>query len=144
MGGVKFHLAFPSHDLELCRQFYIEGLGFTMGRHSQHAMIINCADNQLVAHRVDVLPSEQESIYPRHFGLIFDHLEDYQALIQRIKLHAMPFHIPPKLRFAGSRLEHHSFFLKDPSNNLLEFKHYRYPSAIFNESQDTRIGESFN
>lgn len=139
---VKFHLAFPSHDLSLSKAFYHEGLGFALGRESKHAMIINCANNQLVAHKVESPVDEQQGIYPRHFGLIFDVLDDYKRLIRRLEQHNIAFHIEPKVRFQDSRLEHHSFFIKDPSNNLLEFKYYRYNSAIFSETQESRIGEA--
>lgn len=140
--SAKFHLAFPTHDLSLCKTFYHDALGFPIGRESKHAMIINCANNQLVAHKVASPLEEQGSIYPRHFGLIFETMDDYTSLIKRIEQHRLDFHIAPMVRFQDTRLEHHSFFIKDPSNNLLEFKHYRYPSAIFCETQESRIGEA--
>ncbi len=54
----------------------------------------------------------------------------------------VPFEIAVKTRFANTRLEHQSFFLKDPSNNLLEFKYYTYGSAIFGEKEIGQVGES--
>ena len=45
----------------------------------------------------------------------------------------MKFYQQPRRRFAGTRIEHLTFFLEDPSQNLLEFKHYLYESAIFGE-----------
>jgi len=137
-----FHLAFPCHDFEAAKEFYQDKLGFEIGRQSSNAMIINCGDNQLVAHRCDKPLPIQATIYPRHFGLIFDSLEEYQSLVEKVKSLNIEFHCQPKIRFEGSQLEHHSFFLKDPSNNLLEFKYYRYPTAIFEEQDFKQVGES--
>jgi uncharacterized protein len=46
-----------------------------------------------------------------------------------------------KNRFVGSPLEHRTFFLEDPFYNLMEFKYYRYPEAIFGSSEHTQIGD---
>jgi len=54
----------------------------------------------------------------------------------------MLFHIEPKIRFPNSPLEHHSFFIKDPSNNLLEFKYYKHSLAIFGEQSFKSVGET--
>lgn len=139
---MKFHLAFPCHDFSLAKNFYQHQLGFGLGRESENALIINCGDNQLVAHRCEQELAQQQGIYPRHFGLIFDNLAAYQQFIERIENEGVEFHIAPKIRFSGTRLEHRSFFLCDPSNNLLEFKYYTHPSAIFGESNFKQIGES--
>jgi extradiol dioxygenase family protein len=45
------------------------------------------------------------------------------------------------VRFPGTPLEHHTFFLEDPSHNLLEFKHYVRESAIFGETEISTIGD---
>jgi len=140
--NMKFHLAFPCHDFSLAKEFYQQKLGFELGRESENALIINCGDNQLVAHRCEQALTLQKSIYPRHFGLIFDTHDEFQGFIDKIKQQSIEFHIAPKIRFANTRIEHHSFFLLDPSNNLLEFKHYTHDSAIFDESSFKQIGES--
>jgi len=83
----------------------------------------------------------QKSIYPRHFGLIFLTRQQFEQFIQRINDKNIPFEIPCKTRFANSKIEHQSFFLKDPSLNLLEFKYYTYESAIFERISLSSIGE---
>jgi extradiol dioxygenase family protein len=50
--------------------------------------------------------------------------------------------VEPKCRFAGERLEHHTFFLIDPSGNWLEFKHYTHPDAVLGCTEQTRVGEA--
>jgi hypothetical protein len=51
------------------------------------------------------------------------------------------FYQQPKHRFRDSLLEHRTFFLQDPFHNLMEFKYYVHPSAIFGEAQLARIGD---
>lgn len=137
-----FHLAFPMHDVVLAKDFYHRQLGFALGRESEHALIINFAEHQLVAHKIDTIPPAQEGIYPRHFGLIFTDLAEFEAFIARLHVQQVPFEIPVKTRFKDTRIEHQSFFLKDPSNNLLEFKYYRFASAIFGEKDLREIGDT--
>lgn len=94
-----------------------------------------------VGQKIDKMPEEQKYIYPRHFGLAMDSKADYDALIDKLKSKNIPFHIEPKVRNPGKNIEHNTFFLKDPSNNLLEFKIYTHDSAIFNERDTHIVGE---
>jgi len=137
-----FHVAFPMQDLQAGKDFYINKLGLQLGRESKHAFIINFFDNQLVAHRVDTLPEKQDSIYPRHFGLIFADKKSWHALIETAKANQVSFFREPTCRFAGEFIEHDSFFLMDPANNLLEFKYYKNSEAIFAAQEFSKVGES--
>jgi extradiol dioxygenase family protein len=141
MGGVLFHLAFPVHDLEEARRFYIEGLGCRLGRASGTALTLELKGHQIVAH-LSKRPSEkQKGIYPRHFGLIFMLEKDWRALADQAQAKGLTFNQKPHQRFPGSRLEHLTFMLEDPSHNLLEFKHYKYESAIFGEQHLPQVGD---
>ena len=142
MSGSLFHLAFPIHDIQAAKRFYVEGLGCTLGRESTHAVTFGLGDHQLVAHVVEQVPSEQKGIYPRHFGLVFLAKEAWQALADRAKANRLTFYQQPRVRFPGSRIEHHTFFLEDPSKNLLEFKHYTHESAIFGEHDVRAVGDA--
>lgn len=135
-----FHVAFPVHDLAAAKRFYAEGLGCTVGRESARALTLGLAGHQLVAHVTDAR-EPQQGIYPRHFGLIFSTLADWQALVDRAKAKALKFYQQPRVRFPGTRIEHRTFFLEDPSSNLLEFKHYTYESAIFGERDLPEVGD---
>lgn len=137
-----FHLAFPVNDIAQALEFYTEGLGFTAGRESSQALIMNIGGHQIVAHLNDEEPREQDGIYPRHFGLIFDERDDWQQLVDRVKQKELGFYRKPMVRFPGKVLEHDSFFLKDPSGNLLEFKYYHHDTAIFGETGIASIGDS--
>lgn len=137
-----FHLAFPVHDFDEAAHFYCDLLGCQKGRQSKNAMILALDGHQLVAHRVDGVNTPQDSIYPRHFGLIFQEKKSFDDFVERLMHASVPFEVPLKIRFEDTSLEHHSFFLKDPSNNLLEFKYYSNPDAIFGETDYHRIGET--
>ena len=142
MSGILFHLAFPIHDIEAAKRFYVDGLGCTLGRESAGAVTFGLAEHQLVAHVVDDVRSEQKGIYPRHFGLVFLSKESWQALADRAKARGLTFFQQPRVRFHGTRIEHHTFFLEDPSKNLLEFKHYTHDSAIFGERDFRAVGDA--
>lgn len=144
MSSVLFHLAFPIHDIEAAKRFYVEGLGCTLGRESSHAVTFGLAEHQLVAHVVDELQATQKGIYPRHFGLVFLSKRQWQELADRARANGLPFFQQPRVRFPGTRIEHHTFFLQDPSHNLLEFKHYTHESAIFGERDFRAVGDASN
>lgn len=141
MGSVIFHLAFPVHDLEEAKKFYVGGLGCTLGRQSAHAVLLKFKDHQIVAQLTTEPLPKQKGIYPRHFGLVFTDEEEWQAIVDRARAHGLKFYQHPRRRFPGTRLEHQTFFLEDPSHNLLEFKHYTHDSAIFGEHDASIIGD---
>ena len=142
MKNVLFHLAFPTHDVVAAKRFYVEGLGCILGRESSHAVTFGLAGHQLVAHLIPEPPSAQPGIYPRHFGLVLPSQEAWQALVDQAKAKGLTFYQQPRVRFPRTRIEHHTFFLEDPSHNLLEFKHYTHESAIFGERDYGEVGDS--
>ena len=137
-----FHLAFPVHDLAAAKQFYVEGLGCALGRESPTAVTFGLAEHQLVAHLSEDELDRQKGIYPRHFGLVLTREEEWQALADRAEAQHLTFYQQPRRRFPGTRIEHRTFFLEDPSGNLLEFKYYVHESAIFGERDYTSVGQS--
>lgn len=137
-----FHLAFPVKNIPDTKRFYIDGLGCQPGRESPSALIMNFQGHQLVAHVTRQPLAAQDSIYPRHFGLVFDTEADWEALAQRAQAQKLDFYQTPKRRFEGTPLEHRTFFLADPFHNLLEFKYYCYPSAVFGENGHGQVGEA--
>ena len=141
MEGVIFHLAFPVSDLEEAKGFYVDGLGCALGRESSRAITMELAGHQLVGHLAPAA-ERQKGIYPRHFGLIFKEESAWQALVDRAKVKGLRFYQAPRRRFEGTRLEHATVFLEDPSHNLLEFKWYRHESAIFGEREFGEVGDT--
>ena len=141
MGQVLFHLAFPVTDLEDAKRFYVDGLGCSLGRMSNSAITLNLNGNQLVGHLTKKQSESPKSIYPRHFGLVFVSEEDWQAMADRARQKGLRFYQEARHRYPGTRLEHATFFLEDPFHNLLEFKHYKYESAIFCEQHMPQVGD---
>lgn len=130
---VLFHLAFPVGNIADTKAFYVDRLGCLPGRESPSALILNLYGHQLVAHVSREPLQAQGSIYPRHFGLVFTAPEDWQALVDRLGDRGVPFYQAPRQRFPSEILEHSTFFIEDPFFNLLEFKTYRHPEAIFGQ-----------
>ena len=142
MDTVLFHLAFPVRNLDEAKRFYVEGLGCVVGRESETAVTLGLAGHQLVAHLIKTETTPQKGVYPRHFGLIFTREDDWQALADRAKAKGLKFYQHPRRRFVGTRIEHATFFLEDPSQNLLEFKYYVYESAVFGERDFLEVGDA--
>ncbi len=136
-----FHLAFPVGDIAGAKVFYGEGLGCGVGRETSASVIFNLYGHQLVAHVSRDPIVSQKGIYPRHFGLIFDNLQDWERLQQRAQQRGLTFYQDPKWRFVETPLEHATFFLQDPFQNLLEFKFYCHASAIFGQQDWKQIGD---
>jgi uncharacterized protein len=141
MSKTLFHLAFPVTNIAEAKAYYVDGLGCIPGRENPHALILNLYGHQLVAHVTKEPLTPQRGIYPRHFGLVFTTEEDWQELLERAQQHHLLFREEPKNRFVGLPLEHHTFFLEDPFYNLMEFKYYRHPQAIFGSSEYSQIGD---
>lgn len=136
-----FHLAFPVADIPTTKEFYVDGLGCKPGRETSNSLILNLYGHQLVAHTTTEL-APQKGIYPRHFGLVFRAEPDWETLLHRAKDHQLTFYQDEKHRFPGTTLEHRTFFLQDPFFNLLEFKYYCHPSAIFGEVDQAQVGDT--
>lgn len=138
---VIFHVAFPVSNLEETKQFYLQGLGCTAGREGPASLILNLYGHQLVAHVTQAPLSPQVGIYPRHFGIVFPQESDWEALCDRAQTKDLKFYQSPKRRFTDTPLEHRTFFLADPFQNLLEFKYYCHASAIFGEVAYAQVGD---
>ncbi|NJL82347.1 MAG: glyoxalase [Chloroflexaceae bacterium] len=141
MSETLFHLAIPINDLARAKAFYAEGLGCEIGRENPQAIIFNFYGHQVVAHMTKERLAPQGGIYPRHFGIIFARELDWAALVERAKSHNLTFYHGTQQRFRGQITEHRTVFLEDPFYNLLEFKYYSHPEAIFGSRELTGIGD---
>ncbi len=127
MDNIKFHLAIPSKDIKESMEFYAN-LGFKIGRFSEKFCIIDLFGAQLVCHLSQEI-EKGDGIYPRHFGIIVGKTE-LNYLKEWVSKLDLKFHLEPFSRHIGTPFEHESFFLKDPSNNKIEFKSYVNQGAI--------------
>jgi len=119
-----FHLAIPARDLDEAEDFYVRGLGCKLARRYPDRITLDFFGDQLVCHLSDDLPEDDPSLYPRHFGVTFRERADFDRLVHLAETRKLLFYLTPFLRFEGLVEEHQSFVLRDPSNNLLEFKCY--------------------
>ena len=136
-----FHLAFPVRDLEETKEFYVKGLGCQLGRESRVAVTLDLRGHQLIAQLSKQPLPQQKGIYPRHFGLVLESEHEWQNFADRAKANELKFFREPSRRYQGTRVEHVTFFLEDPSQNLLEFKYYTHPTAIFGEQEFSSVGD---
>ncbi|MDZ8025217.1 MAG: VOC family protein [Nostoc sp. DedQUE01] len=140
MNKTLFHLTFPVTDLALAKTYYVDGLGCIPGRENRQLLILNLHGHQFVAFftKETLVP---QPIYPRHCGIVFSLKSDWEEVLSRAEQQNLTFRQKPELRFADSFIEHDTFFLEDPFYNLIEFKHYRHPEAIFGYYDYTQIEE---
>jgi hypothetical protein len=75
--------------------------------------------------------TEPADLYPFHFGVTFRDRAAFDDLLHCAKARGLTFYLDCQTRFAGMVEEHLTFVLKDPSGNLLEFKHYHDPRMMY-------------
>lgn len=125
-----FHLAIPVNDLDAAFTFYVSGLGCKLARRYHDRITLDFFGDQVVCHLSDEIDPDPK-MYPRHFGVTFRAREEYDALLHLARERDLPFFAEPFTRFEGKVEEHLSFLLRDPSNNLLEFKWYHDPHMMY-------------
>ena len=119
-----FHLAIPTHDLDLSIEFYEGKIGAELARRYADRTTFRFFDHQIVCHLAPDKIDENPQMYPRHFGITFRTKHQYDALYEMAKANGCPFFKDLFTRFVDMPERHSTFFLQDPSNNLLEFKYY--------------------
>ena len=131
-----FHLAIPVSDLDTANDFYINVLGCSKGRSSTKWIDFNFYGHQLVCHEVKELINKNSNdvdgnnIPVPHFGIILD-WDQFHKLSADLQSKNINFIIEPTIRFKGQVGEQAIMFLKDPSNNAIEFKSFRNNDEIF-------------
>lgn len=132
-----FHLAFPVHNIEEARDFYVNKLGCTEGRSAATWVDFNMFGHQIVAHLVKHYHASSsanqvdgDAVPVPHFGSALS-LDQFQAFAERLKRNNIQFVIEPHLRFKGQPGEQWTMFFRDPSGNALEFKAMSNPDNLF-------------
>ena len=133
----RFHLAFPVKDLNTTKDFYRKILDCKVGRESESWVDFNLYGHQIVAHLapeecndVDSSNVDGDQIPCRHFGVILEWYE-WEELSKKLDLFEMNYLISPRVRFKNKPGEQGTFFIKDPSGNVLEFKTFKKDADVF-------------
>jgi extradiol dioxygenase family protein len=123
-----FHLAIPAYDLDQTVDFYVTKLGCKLARRYDDRVTFDFFGDQLVCHLSEApavrTPMNELPMYPRHFGVTFREQRDFDELYQLCQQRDVPLFAEVSLRFEGRVEVHQTFVACDPSDNLLEFKHY--------------------
>ena len=134
-----FHLAYTVRDLESSRKFYGDLLGCQEGRSTESWVDFDFFGNQLSLHigqTIKELESDSRvdnvEVPLPHFGCILD-WDLFHNLADKLKLAGIVFIIEPTIRFEGMPGEQATMFLKDYSQNALEFKSFRNPNEVFSQ-----------
>ena len=137
-----FHLAFPIYDLNETKLWYTKYLRCKVGRESTKWIDFNFYGHQISAHLIpkkekNIITNEvdQKNIPVRHFGIILEWKEWKELSSKLIKLN-LQFIIKPYVRFKGEIGEQATMFIKDPSNNFIEFKSFKNDNYIFASDND--------
>tara|TARA_Y100000590_G_scaffold129887_1_gene148404 strand:- start:1581 stop:2009 length:429 start_codon:yes stop_codon:yes gene_type:complete len=132
-----FHLAFPVYSIKKSIIWYKKNLGCSIGRQSKQWVDFNFFGHQITAHKINAkLKKEQLNIVDghdiptRHFGIVLT-MEQWKHLCEKIKNNKLKFIIEPNIRFKGEKGEQATFFIQDPSDNILEFKAFKDDLKIF-------------
>ncbi len=134
-----FHVALAVRDLGEARAFYRDVLGCREGRSERLWVDFDLFGHQLVCHLtatggpptpVGHNPVDGDAVPVPHCGVVLP-LERWRQLAGQLERAGAAFLIPPKTRFRGEAGEQGTFFLADPSGNVLEFKGFRDLAALF-------------
>ena len=133
----KFHMAFPVHNIELSREFYIQVLRCMLGWESNKWIDFNFYGHQVLAHLPpgDCIipktnPVDGDQIPARHFEKILP-WDQWEDLCGNIKNDGVKFLIEPRKRFKNNAGEQGTFFIDDHNENVLEFKSLKNKNDIF-------------
>ncbi len=132
-----FHLAIAVSNLEETRKFYVNVMGCKIGRFSEQWIDYNFFGHQLTTHLVDGLKIENSSNEVdgkqspvRHFGIVLD-WDSWHQLCEELNGRHVDYVVNPNIRFKGQPGEQATFFIQDPSSNMLEFKSFKNISSLF-------------
>lgn len=119
-----FHLSIPVDDLTAASQFYEQTLGATRGRtHADWLDILLWGHQLTLQLRPDeVLATDRQG--KRHFGVVLP-WDEWQALADALVQADTEFFEAPAVLHANTPNQQAKFYLRDPSNNIIEIKTYK-------------------
>ena len=130
--GYIAHVAVPCRDLAETAGWYAEVLGAQPVRILHDRVTFSFGGVlQLVCHLERRAVGANPRAYPRHHGLTFLRMADYDRLYAHVEKLGIPFLGNPGLRFEKTPHEHKTFMIVDPSGNVVEFKCYVQPENSY-------------
>lgn len=131
-----FHLSLPCHNLIETKKFYVDILGADFGRSANNWVDINLFGHQITFTQVGKFdftnPNyifEGKLLSSFHFGIILD-IDSWSKIYSNLSKEN--FELTTQATFLRNKPgEHLSFFIKDPSGYMLEFKSFRDINEIF-------------
>ncbi len=132
-GRDVFHLAIPAYDLAETEHFYVGRLGCKLARRYPDRITLDFFGDQVVCHLSEPGAGVAGglSLYPRHFGITFRAAADFDAVHHLCVERKIEMFRELSTRFEGMVEVHRTFVLRDPSDNLVEFKHYADPRMMY-------------
>jgi extradiol dioxygenase family protein len=135
--SIPFHLAFSVKNIGKTKHFYVDVLGCTVTKSTEHWLNINFFGHQLSIHENPQMKRDKKKIIVEekevplhHFGVILKKKE-WDILAKKLQKGKVNFIIEPKLKHKQQVCEQAIMFLEDPSGNGIEFKCYTDPKHIF-------------
>ena len=141
MNSNKFHLAIEVDNLKEAIEFYINILGCEQTNEELPNWVdINFWGNELTLHASSsIKKKEYDNLYDvdmgqvivPHFGVHLDKIT-FDKIKFRLKQYNIEYVDPPYIRFEGTDLQQETFFIKDPSCNIIELKNMNtdYPEYL--------------
>jgi len=126
-----FHLAIPVRDLDETQAFYVGKLGCKLARRYDDRITLDFFGDQVVCHLAPADVAKEAEFYPRHFGVSFLDRKAFDAVYRLAKQRDVPLLVDLTPRFQNTCEAHVFFGLVDPSNNVIEFKHYDDPRMMY-------------
>lgn len=133
----SFHYAFAILDISRTRDFYVEQIGCTEGRSTEHWIDFELFGHQL-SRPIWGQPGgafceglvDGHAVPIPHFDVILG-IEEFWSLAERLCSAGIRFLMEPGLRFIGKPGEQATMFFLDPDHNAIEFKAFVRADEMF-------------
>ena len=134
--NTSFHMSLPCVSVKETKNFYINHIGATLGRHTQSWIDINLFGHQLTFIKAEKFHFNSPNyvfegkILPSfHFGVIIDE-KTWNEIYTKLK--GQDLDVVDKTTFLSDKKgEHQSFFINDPNDYMLEFKCFTDSKNMF-------------
>ena len=151
MSSNIFHLAIEVSKLKEAIEFYVNVLGCEQANEELPNWVdINFWGNELTLHAGnstkkkeydDLHDVDMGQVIVPHFGIHLDKIT-FDKIKLRLEQYNIEYVTPPYIRFEGTELQQETFFIKDPSCNIMEFKNMniQYPKYLGSDNSYTEYG----